>query len=225
MRTPARPGAPITPSPSSALPGQIERTTQRGSLPVHSTLIRRARRSGYPGVPDSGEWIADQLGASTVRRCGLKPFSHLGLDPGDPNRPLEGDEAIKLGALRRKPLSTTVYGLDGSGLQSKPYSVTLHTYDSLLVPSGLGDGNQVAVPYATTSTEQRWERQDAMLSTRLIEYLAVNEEGDVTLQRTRAQRSGTATPDQDVTTKTTFATGGKNLRVPARTTQTGRTGR
>ena len=168
-----------------------------------------------------GRVDCDQLGDATCATLRVETVFHLGLDPGDPNRPLEGDEAIKLGALRRKPLSTTVYGLDGSGLQSKPYSVTLHTYDSLLVPSGLGDGNQVAVPYATTSTEQRWERQDAMLSTRLIEYLAVNEEGDVTLQRTRAQRSGTATPDQDVTTKTTFATGGKNLRVPARTTQTG----
>jgi len=168
-----------------------------------------------------GRVDSDQLGDATCPTLRVETVFHLGLDPNDPSRPLFGDEALKLGALRRKPLSTTSYGLDGSDLQGKPFSITLHTYDTLLVPSGLGDGNQVAVPYIATSTEQRWERQDAMWSSRLIEYLTVTENGDITLQRTRALRAGIATPDQDITTATTFATGGKNIRLPARTTQTG----
>jgi RHS repeat-associated protein len=168
---------------------------------------------------------ATQLGDATCPSLRVETVFHLGLDPDDPGRPLSGDEALKLGALRRKPLRTTVYGLDGSPLESKPYSVTLHTYDALLVPSGLGDGNRVAVPYVTSSTEQRWERQDAIVSTRVVRYLSVNEEGDVTVQRTQAQRAGGAQPDQDVTSTTTLATGGKNLRLPARVTQTGPDGK
>jgi RHS repeat-associated protein len=171
-----------------------------------------------------GRVDCDQLGDATCPTLRVETVFHLGLDPSDPARPLSGDEALKLGALRRKPLSTTVYGLDGSALQSKPYSVTLHTYDSLLLPSGLGDGNQVAVPYTTSSTEQRWERQDTIVSSRVIQYLAVNSEGDVTQQRTQAQRTGVATPDQDAATTTTFATGGKNLHLPARITQTAANG-
>ena len=76
------------------------------------------------------------------------------------------------------------------------------------------------MPYTSTTTEQRWERQAATLSTRLVQYLSVNDEGDITRQRTTATRTGAATPDQDVITDTTFATGGTNLRLPARVTQT-----
>jgi RHS repeat-associated protein len=162
-----------------------------------------------------------QLGDATCPSLRIETVYHLGLDPTDPSRLLFGDEALKLGALRRKPLSTTIYSLDGSARAAKPYSVTLHTYDTLLVPSGLGDGNQIAIPYATNSTEQRWERQDAVVSTRTVQYLSVNAEGDITAQRTQAQRTGAALADQDVTSTTTLATGGKNLRLPARVTQTG----
>jgi len=167
-----------------------------------------------------GKVDCDQVGDATCPTQRVETVFHLGLDPNNLNRPLFGTEAFQLGALRRKPLSTTVYGMDGSALQAIPYSVTLHTYDTLLIPSGLGDGNQVAVPYITLATEQRRERQATMLSTRQIQYLKVDNEGNVTSQRTWAQRTGVATPDQDITTTTTFAAGGTNLQIPARVTQT-----
>jgi RHS repeat-associated protein len=167
-----------------------------------------------------GRVDVDQLGDASCPTLRVETTFHLGLDPTNPTRPLFGDEALTLGALRRKPLTTTTYGLDGSALASQPFSVTTHRYDALLVASMLGNGNKVAVPYCESSTEQRWERQAAVLSTRVVEYLAVNSEGDVTQQRTQAQRTGVATPDQDVTTTTTLATGGTNLRLPARVTQT-----
>jgi RHS repeat-associated protein len=167
-----------------------------------------------------GRVDADQLGDTTCPTLRVETTFHLGLDPSNPARPLFGDEALTLGALRRKPLTTTTYGLDGSALAANPYSVTTHSYDALLVPTTLGNGNKIAVPYCASSTEQRWERQAAMLSTRVVEYLAVNTEGDVTQQRTQAQRVGVATADQDVTTTTTLATGGTYLHLPARVTQT-----
>lgn len=167
-----------------------------------------------------GRVDSDQLGDTSCPTLRVETTFHLGLDPSDPTRPLSGDEALQLGALRRKPLRTATYGLDGSALQSQPYSVTSHTYASLLVPSSLPGGDQVAVPYCVTSTEQRLERQAAAVSTRTVSYLAVSDEGDITSQRTQAQRAGTAAPDQDVTTTTTLATGGINLRLPARVTQT-----
>jgi RHS repeat-associated protein len=167
-----------------------------------------------------GRVDCDQLGDASCPTLRVETIFHLGLDPADPSRPLFGDEALKLGALRRKPLTTTTYGLDGSAVANLPYSITQHSYDALLVASGLNNGNQVAVPYCTTSTEQRWERQAAMVSSRVVSYLGVTTEGDITSQRTVAQRTGVATADQDVTTTTTLATGGKNLRLPARVTQT-----
>ena len=167
-----------------------------------------------------GQVDSEQSGDTSCPTLRVETVFHLGLDPSDPTRPLYGDEALQLGALRRKPLSTTTYGLDGSALQSQPYSVTLHTYASLLVSSTLPGGDQAAVPYCVTSTEQRWERQATPLSTRTVSYLAVSAEGDITSQRTQAQRAGVTTPDQDVTTTSTLATGGTNLRLQARVTQT-----
>jgi RHS repeat-associated protein len=164
-----------------------------------------------------GRVESNQVGDETCPTLRVETVFHLGLDPDDPSRPLSGDEAIKLGALRRRMLRTTVSGFGSS----RPFSDTLHTYDTHLVPSGLSNGAQVAVPYVNTSTEQRWEQQKTMVSTRTLQYLAVNEEGDVTLQRTQAQRSGSMTPDQDITTSITLATGGKNLRLPARINQRG----
>jgi hypothetical protein len=58
------------------------------------------------------------------------------------------------------------------------------------------------------------------LSLRVIQYLDITDEGDITQQRTTANRAGIATPDQDVITLTTYTTGGKNLRLPAPVTQT-----
>jgi RHS repeat-associated protein len=167
-----------------------------------------------------GRVESDQLGDASCPALRVVTTFHLGLDPDDPGRPLSGDEALRLGSLRRKPLSTATYGMDGTVLEQRPYSMTWHTYAALLVPSSLPGGDQVAVPYCATSAEQRWERQAAPVSTRTVSYLAVTSEGDITAQRTQAQRTGAATPDQDVTTTTTLATGGTSLRLPARVTQT-----
>ena len=161
-----------------------------------------------------------QLGDQTCPTLQTETVFHIGLDPADPSRPLLPQEAFELGALRRKVLSTTVRGLDGSALAQNPYSVVTNTYATLIIPSALGTGDQVAVPYTTNTTEERWERQPTMLSQRVIQYLEVDQEGNVTKQRTTATRTGLTTPDQDVITTTTFATGGKNIQLPARATQT-----
>jgi RHS repeat-associated protein len=161
-----------------------------------------------------------QLGDATCPTLKTETIFHLGLDPSDPSRPLTPEEAFELGALRRKVLSTTVWGLDGSSLQENPYSITTSAYATKLIPSTLGNGQQIALPYTTSTLEERWERQTTMVSQREIQYLEVTEEGDVTKQRTTATRTGVATPDQDVVTETTFAIGGKNIRLPARVTQT-----
>jgi RHS repeat-associated protein len=163
----------------------------------------------------------DQLGDANCPTLRTRTTFHIGLNPTNPTQPLFGDDALKQGALRGRVLSTATYGLDGGPLASNPYSVSLHSYDALLVTSGLDNTTKIAVPYMTSTTEQRWERQNTQVSTRLVQILAVNSEGDITLQRTQAQRVGVAAPDQDITTTTTFAIGGANLRLPARITQTG----
>jgi hypothetical protein len=121
--------------------------------------------------------------------------------------------------LRRKVLSTTVWGLDGSAQATLPYSVTTSVYSTLVVASSLGNGDEIAVPYTVSTTEQRWERQAAPISTRVVSYGVIDEEGDLTSQRTTATSAGAAAPDQDIITFITYATGGKNLRLPARVTQ------
>jgi RHS repeat-associated protein len=161
-----------------------------------------------------------QLGDATCPTLKSETVFHLGLDPADPARPLTTQEAFQLGALRRKVLSTTVWGLDGSAQEQSPYSVVKNTYAAKIVASGLNNRQQVAVPYTATTIEERWERQATMLSTRVIQYLDVTDEGDITNQRTTATRTGVATADQDVITLTTYAIGGKNLRLPARVAQT-----
>ncbi len=165
-----------------------------------------------------------QLGDTTCPTLKTETVFHLGLDPDDPARPLTTQEAFELGALRRKVLRTTIWGLDGSALENSPYSIVTSVYSAKLIPSGLGNGQQVAVPYTASTTEERWERQASVQSTRVIQYLEVTDEGDITRQQTTATRTGAATADQDIITLTTYATGGKNLRLPARVTQTGADG-
>jgi RHS repeat-associated protein len=160
----------------------------------------------------------EQAGDASCPTLRTETVFHLGLDPADPARPLSPIEALQFGALRRKVLQTTVWGLDGSPAEGSPYSVVTSTYATKLLPAT--GGQQVAVPYTTTTTEQRWERETTVVSTRLVQYLEVDDEGNITLQRTTATRTGVALPDQDVTTRTTFATGGTNLQLPARVTQT-----
>jgi RHS repeat-associated protein len=163
---------------------------------------------------------ANQIGDATCPTLRTETVFHLGLDPDNPARSLGPAEAFELGALRRKVLATTVWGLDGSDLEPYPYSVVTHTYSAAVIGSALGTGDQIAVPYSASTTEERWERQPAMLSQRVIQYLDVDQEGNVTRQRTTATRTGLTVPDQDIITTVTFATGGKNLHLPARATQT-----
>ena len=167
-----------------------------------------------------GRVTVDQVGDASCPTLRTESVFHLGLDPANPARPLSPAEAIQFGALRRKVLQVTTWGLDGTAAQSQPYSVVTSSYAATLIPSTQGDGTQVAVPYTVSTTEERWERQSAALSSRLVQYLSVTDEGDIASQRTTATRTGQADPDQDVLTTTTFAVGGKNLRLPARVTQT-----
>jgi RHS repeat-associated protein len=167
-----------------------------------------------------GRVASDQLGDDTMPTMRTETLFHLGLDPDDPSRPLTKEEALRFGALRRRVLSTTVWGLDGSAAAQKPYSVVRQSYGVNLIPSGTGDGAVVAVPFLARTTEERQERTDAPISTRITEFLEVSADGDVTLQRTRAQRPGNAASDQDMSTRTVFASGGTNICLPARITQT-----
>jgi RHS repeat-associated protein len=161
-----------------------------------------------------------QVGDASAPTLKTETVFHLGLDPEDPTRPLSSAEAFELGALRRKVLQTTVWGLDGSAAQNLPYSVVTSTYATRVIASTLGNGQQIALPYTATTTEERWERQATVVSTRVISYLAISDEGDITQQRTTATRAGLSSPDQDVITTTTLTTGGRNIRLPARITQT-----
>ena len=168
-----------------------------------------------------GQVDSDQLGDESCPTLRVETTFHLGLDPSDPTRPLFGDEALQLGALRRKAARHD--HLRPRRIRA-PVAAVLgdvsHTYASLLVPPAWPAAIRSRCPTASRPTEQRWERQTAPVSTRTVSYLAVTDEGDITAQRTQAQRAGVATPDQDVTTTTTLATGGTNLRLPARVTQT-----
>ncbi|MFE9174376.1 toxin TcdB middle/N-terminal domain-containing protein [Streptomyces kebangsaanensis] len=163
-----------------------------------------------------GRVVTEEQGDASCPGLRESTDFHLGLDPADPARPLSAQEALELGALRGKPLRTSVYGLDDT---TRPYSVTIHTYATRLIPAARAQ-TFVVVPFCASSTEQRWERHGAPISTRTVSYLEVTDEGDVLVQRTAAVRAGRSTPDQDVTTTTTLATGGANLRLPARVTQT-----
>jgi RHS repeat-associated protein len=144
---------------------------------------------------------------------------HVGLDPADPTRHLTGDEKLKLGALRRRVLSTTIYGIDGSADEEKPYSVVKHSFGCRL--DAALDGKSVVMPYPVQTVEETWERGDAPFATRTIDYLTSDDDGNITSQRNVVVRAGIATPDMDVTTTATFASGGTNLRgCAARVTQT-----
>ncbi len=145
---------------------------------------------------------------------------HLGLDPADLARPLDGDDVLRFGALRRRLLKTEVFGLDGGPDQDQPYRVVTHEYAARIETAP--NGARVGVGYETRATETLYERAAAPFSTHTISYAEPDAFGNIGSQRMVAQRTGAATPDLDVTTTTTFA---QNLAahvvsLPARVTQT-----
>jgi RHS repeat-associated protein len=145
---------------------------------------------------------------------------HLGVDPADPTRPLTPPERDHFGALRRRMLSTELYGEDATPDAVLPYRIVRHAYATRVDATGL-DGTHVMVPFETETVEESWERQAAPYAIRTIEYLDVDAFGNITKQRLRAQRTGHAQPDQDITTDLSFA---QNLAahivsLPARVTQ------
>ncbi len=145
---------------------------------------------------------------------------HLGVDPSDVARPLDGDEVLTFGALRRRLLKTEVFGLDGSAQEALPYRTVTHEYAARIDVAA--NGARVGVGYETRTTETTFERAAAPFSTHTITYAQPDAFGNIPSQRMIAQRTGAATPDLDVTTTTTFA---QNLAahvvsLPARITQT-----
>ena len=144
---------------------------------------------------------------------------HLGLDPANPDRPLVGDDVLLFGALRRRLLTTEIYGEDGGPDQSNPYRITNHTYGSTLVVGA--SGAKIAVGYETQTVDDDCQRTGAPVFTRTVDYLNYDQYGNITEQRQRSGRSGQATYDQDITTTITFAQNLPNYLVsmPARVTQ------
>ncbi|MBV9582432.1 MAG: VCBS repeat-containing protein, partial [Chloroflexi bacterium] len=170
-----------------------------------------------------GEVESTIVGDATAPSTKTVTTFHLGVDPADANRRLTSDEQLRLGALRRRVLSTTIYGLDGTATENQPYSVVRHQYDTHVQPALAG--GSVVVPFERQTIEETWERGSAAFATRQVDYVDVDPRGNVTNQRNRVTRAGIATPDQDVTTVTTFASGGTNLVAsPVRTTQTDASG-
>jgi RHS repeat-associated protein len=166
-----------------------------------------------------GRVESDAVGDASSPTTRTVTTFHLGLDPSSPDRPLTADERLHLGALRRRVLSTAIYGLDGSSAQASPYSVVRHQYDTIVQPAL--SGQSVVVPFERQTVSETWERGAASFATRQIDYVEVDAHGNVTRQRNRVTRAGQVAPDQDVTTVTTFAQGGTNLIAsPARVTQT-----
>jgi RHS repeat-associated protein len=127
---------------------------------------------------------------------------HLGVDPADPTRPLNPQETLLFGAVRRRLLSTEFYGLDGSPDQDKPYQVTQHVYTPQLVTGT--NGNQIAIAFETQTIDENHGRTGAPVFTKTIDYLAHDAYGNITSQRLRSGRPG-APPEQDIATSATFS--------------------
>lgn len=139
---------------------------------------------------------------------------HLGLDPADPARVLTGDERLKLGALRRKPLTVLVHDPDADPEAQRPENVVRYSYD--VVDRLLAGGRHSLLPHGTTTIEERWEGNTSPVSIHTVRFLEIDGSGMVVQQRSIVQRTGAA-PDRDVTVTRSIATGGTNLRLPCRT--------
>jgi RHS repeat-associated protein len=175
--------------------------------PVHSAFL------GFQIVESTTD------GDSTIPAQRIVNTFHLGLDPSDLSRPLDADEVLLFGALRRRLLATEIYGLDDSTDAEKPYRVIRHTYASKLV-SGV-NGSRIAVPYETQTTDENHARTGAPLFVRTVDYLEHDEHWNITKQRMRSGRAGASGLEQDITTEIAFA---KNepayvVALPARITQ------
>ncbi|MCC7206134.1 MAG: hypothetical protein IT323_02435, partial [Anaerolineae bacterium] len=164
---------------------------------------------------------ADSLGDAFIPTLRTRNAYHLGLDPDDPARPLSDDERLRLSALRRRLIRSEFYGLDGSGLEDRPFQVVQHDYATRLDPAA--DGRVILVPYEARTLETQYERETEPFAFREISYDEPDAHGNLTRQRMRAWRSdpGEAQPDQDVTTETSFAKNlaTHNVSLPARVTQ------
>ncbi|MGW0882494.1 toxin TcdB middle/N-terminal domain-containing protein [Streptomyces sp. NPDC002671] len=200
--------------------GRVERTD--AATGVTSATEYHYREARFD--PDAraflgfSEVTADTIGDETAPSTRVVTTFHVGLDPADPQRPLSTDERLRLGALRRRVLSTTTYGLDGSPQADRPYHVVRHSYDAHVVTAPRGA--HIVVPFERRTVEETWDRGAAPFAVREVDYLDVDTAGNVRRQRNRAYRPGQPTADQDVTTEVTFADGGVNLlAVPARVTQ------
>src|SRR5216683_4184370 len=71
----------------------------------------------------------EQVGDDAIPTLHMRNTYHLGLDPNNLERRLTDEERQRLGALRRRLLSTEIYGLDGSPQQNQPYHIIRHEYD------------------------------------------------------------------------------------------------
>lgn len=144
----------------------------------------------------------DTVGDDAIPTLRSRNVYHLGLDPDDPERVLFGEERQRLGALRRRLLRTELYGLDGSTLETIPFQVASHNYETRVEIAA--NGALVIVPFESRTLEEYWERQAAPFAFREVTYLELDAWGNVCRQRLRSWQEGAA-PDQDVTTEVTFA--------------------
>src|SRR5207237_10187586 len=101
-----------------------------------------------------------------------------------------------------------------------PSRAVTHAYASRVDATGV-DGTHVMVPYETQTVDETWEREPSPVSTRTVDYLAVDAFGNITQQRNRAQRASETQPDQDITTEVLFALdeAAHIVSLPARVTQ------
>ena len=103
---------------------------------------------------------------------------HLGLDPADPARALTDDERLRLGALRRKPLSVIVPTPTPTPARLRPESIVRYSYDVL--DRLLADCRHSLLPHGTTTIEERWEGNTAPVSIHTVRFLEIDGGGMVT---------------------------------------------
>ena len=161
----------------------------------------------------------ENVGDGALPTLVTRNLYHLGVDPDDLERPLHGDERLRVGALRRRLLRQEVYGTDGSAHQDRPFTIVHHTYETRLEPAE--GGASIAVPFERVTLEEQWERGEVPFAFREVSYLDIDAHGNIGRQRQRAWRAGELHPDLDLTIETTFATNpaAHIMVLPARVTQ------
>ncbi|MEZ0112493.1 RHS repeat-associated protein [Catenulispora sp. EB89] len=196
-------------------------STTNAATGVVTTTRYRYHEARYD--PDARAFLGfarvdrDDVGDASAPTTRSTTAFHLGLDPTDPNRVLTDAERLRLGALRRRPLSVLVHDPVADPGATRPESVVRHTYD--LVDRLLADSRHSFLPYTASTVEQRWEGNSAPVSTHTVTFLKVDGTGMVLEQRSVVQRPGLPA-DRDVTLTRQMATGGTNLRLPCRTLET-----